>query len=112
MRIFAIGFKNWVELRSYNKPPVPETDEIITESHDRQVIGYDYNGTPMYRTIKIPWTIKAIHYPGGKVIETLKTNRLKSLGLYVADQQCVELTKAQLKILVEHSHSKLTKYAK
>ena len=111
-KIYAIGFKNWVELRSYENPPIPETSEfkkIIKE----KITGYDWTKDPpkmITKEIEVPWHIKTTIYSGGKVIYTLKSGKLKYLGAYVGDGGCKEIDKETLKVLVSKGFEKLKKY--
>jgi hypothetical protein len=110
-KIYAIGFKHWVELRAYDKPPKPEIDEVGGKTTEKKVVSYTYSGMPVYKDVEVPWVIKTVHYPRGKVVYTLKSGRLKYLGISVRDQECKELVGEELKSLASRDEfSKLRKY--
>lgn len=112
MKIYAIGFKNWVELRAYEKPPVPEVSEFKKITKEK-IQNYDWTKDPpklIWKEIEIPWHIKTTIYSGGKVIYTLRSGKLKYLGAYVKDGGCVELNKLTIQVLVSKGYDKLKKY--
>ena len=79
-RVFAIGFKNWIELRSSVRPPIEEVTTCLIP--------------PRNRLYKNRFKIKVVHHKGGRVLKCLKGN-----GIYggpngyiiVPDGQMVEL---------------------
>jgi hypothetical protein len=102
MRIFAIGFKDWIEFRASKTPPIEEVTEARIP--------------PRSRLYKSKLKIKVVHHKGGKVIKTIKGNQIAWYywtenyfpTIFVGDGQMVEMPadiakKILEKVNAEHS---------
>ena len=79
-KLYAIGFKNWVELRSALNPPKAKVTTAF------------YRSNLDHRRKKFP--IKVVHHTGGKVLRCLASNIFSAYtGMYVAEGDCVEVPK-------------------
>ena len=101
-RFFAVGFKNWIEIRSSNKPPIKHKSASVREVPVGDPRSRYYNertGKISFRKyINKEYKISCVHYIGGKVIGTLKANSFIGIvGFGVLMNDMIELTDAQVK---------------
>ena len=110
-KVYAIGFGQWVELRSCKKPPRPVVTAFEKET---EVVAIHYEVTPngrfkSHRT-KIPRKIRINNtiYTGGKVLGTISTRDFWNVVPNVLPKgHAVALTKTQavkLLAIVRRSH--------
>lgn len=84
---FAIGFKNWVELRVASVPPKKE-DSTAKRTIEYEETGFDPKGKMTKIQVKKPVTIKACYYSGGKVVGVYPNTTFYHLtGINVLDGQ-------------------------
>ena len=94
MRVFAIGFKAWVELRTAKEPPKAEVSEVKIPYKD--TIRDRVNGGT--KVVNKSYRIRVVHHDGGKVVSTLPSGKFAGqTGIYIAEGEMVELTAAQAK---------------
>ena len=109
-RIWAVGFKGWVEFRSSDKPPKLHTTEIskpikVRESKPNPTFWADYsNGinSPIYttKTVSKQLKIKTTVYTGGKVLGCIKSARFARLfNITVRKDGLLELTPEMITVL-------------
>lgn len=99
-RVYAIGFGNWVELRSCKKPPRPIRTEFEKET---EVTHTDYrvmpNGQLRHYITKVPRKISINNtmHTGGKVLGTVHMNQYYAVVTtnYLPRGHAAALTKIQ-----------------
>ena len=75
-RLWAIGFKQHVELRQAYKKPIEQVTETMVKS--------DY--------FKEKFKLRTVAHIGGTVIKTMGTNKFLAItGMYVGEGQMVEV---------------------
>jgi hypothetical protein len=106
MRYFAIGLRDWVEIRSAPSPPREHTTHFTVKKKVPRTrrVGTDVWGYGQYLYTeeevkqKTPYTI----FRGGTCLATLKKRRLsKKWGIAVPGQSCIELTAEQASAILE-----------
>lgn len=104
-RYWAIGFKDWTEIRSSPKPLIKHKSEHTREVPvpDYSTATWDRNGVAHYeRYIPRKYKISVTNYVGGKVLGTLRTRSfIGYLGFGVGMGDIGELSAEQFKVLVD-----------
>jgi len=81
-KFYAIGFKQYVELRQAIKKPVEEVTETMIKS--------DFS--------KTKFKLRVVHHIGGRVVKTMLGNKFTAVsGLYVGEGEMVEVPSAVAK---------------
>jgi hypothetical protein len=105
-RYFAIGLRDWVEIRSAQSPPRERTTHFTVKQKVARTrrIGTDIWGYGQYLFTeeevkkKAPYTI----FQGGTCLATLKKRRLaRKWGVSVPGNSCIELTAEQAVAILE-----------
>ena len=117
-KLYAIGFKDWVEIRAADKPPRGEVTQISKPgAKDKQIIGYQigtenghYKVMPVYQDIDTPMKIKIIAYIGGRVVEVIPRRKFTGICGPCANGKRRELTQGWIRYLVAAGYKKLYKY--
>ena len=123
-KLYAIGFKSWVEIRSASKPPWAETTSFDKSYFTKVIVNptaeqyreyYDAPRLVKYpmprfenveRTLKLRQTI----YIGGRVVAVVKSDKLRVvLGFAVGKGKRYLLTKIDMKRLAAAGFPQLLK---
>lgn len=101
MRYFAIGGKDFIEIRAASEPPrkvVTTASKVITQRGGQRFAGYTLYGEPTYQCSppqKIKRTIKNTIFKGGKTVKFLRSFPFMPPAL----GEVLELTPEQVKTL-------------
>lgn len=115
-QIYAIGFKDWVELRACESEPVAENSSFSKIIKEQVLVGYETdmktgNLIHKYMDKDVPIKLRSVVYNGGKVVYTINSNKLTALlGFRVGKHKCLIIGKEYVRILVENGFTKLNRY--
>lgn len=106
MPIYAVGFKNWVELREADKAPKAIVSTASVKTEGGGGLGTPYfdreAGFVKYRKVSKVMKIKSIIFEGGKVLTAIPSSRFSyTLGMTLAAGKTMLLTPEWAKTLLD-----------
>lgn len=109
-KFWAVGLKNWVELRESASAPVAnvtKAEKVIKERVPKIVKAMVAGQFKVeQKLVKKTVVIKAVTFEGGKVVATVEMNRFRSeTGLSIKPEMVVEVPEDYAKGLIERDWS-------